>query len=257
MHYAIIWTPTFLEIEEILVGPAFLLFRNMTREIKPNVDPNVIRVFVVRHGRTEFNLKKVIQGHLDIDLDETGHDQASKLAKYLEEFKFDACVTSDLCRCRSTIKDILLNNSHLSEDKIRITPNLRERMMGPAQGMFIGDALAKYGDKFKSMGEQEEALIERVEGEWDLVLKKAATEDHLNTLFCTHGGVITSFTNYLHLIKKYGLGEGLEAQNLRVPFNTSITVIDVDKATGEGVIQKFGVTEHLGGHFEVKNQDLR
>lgn len=229
----------------------------MTKEIKPNVDPNIIRVFVVRHGRTEFNCKKIIQGHLDIDIDATGEEQAMKLAKYFDDFNFDACVTSDLVRCRSTIKDILKKNDHLTEDKIRTTPNLRERMMGPVQGMFIGDAKEKYGAQFKSMGEQEEDLLSRVESEWELLVKKATADGHLNTLFCTHGGVITSFTNYLHDVKKYKLGEGLSAENLRVPFNTSITVVDIIKRTGEGTIQKFGVTEHLGGHFEVKNQDLR
>lgn len=58
----------------------------MTKEIKPNVDPNIIRVFVVRHGRTEFNCKKIIQGHLDIDIDATGEEQAMKLAKYFDDF---------------------------------------------------------------------------------------------------------------------------------------------------------------------------
>lgn len=229
----------------------------MTREIKPNDDSSVVRIFMVRHGRTEYNSKKVIQGHLDIDIDETGKDQALKVAHYLEDFKFDYCVSSDLCRCTNTIKGILQNNPHLNEDRLKVTPNVRERMMGPVQGMFIGDAKEKYGTNFKQMGEQEVDFLRRVEEEWNLLLKKAATDDYGNILLCTHGGVITSFTNYLYNIRAYGLGEGLKPESLRVPFNTSITVIDVNKETGKGIIQKFGVTEHLGGQFEVKNQDLR
>lgn len=229
----------------------------MTREIKPNDDPSKVRIFVVRHGRTEYNSKKVIQGHLDIDIDETGKEQAAKVAHYLEDYRFDYCVTSDLCRCISTIKDILQNNPHLTKDRVRVTPDMRERMMGPVQGMNIVDAKEKYGAQFKQMGEKEHELRSRVQEEWDLLVKKAEAEDYTNVLVCTHGGVITSFSNHLYNAKGYSLGEGLKEENLKVPFNTSITVVDVDKSTKEGIIQKFGVTEHLGGHFEVKNQDLR
>lgn len=229
----------------------------MTREIKANNDPSIIRIFVVRHGRTEYNASKRMQGHIDIDIDQLGQEQAEKLTRYLEDIDFDYCVTSDLSRCRSTIKDVIKANSRLSEDNVRVTSNLRERMMGPVQGMLINEAKAQYGPDFKNMGEKDAELIKRVKEEWDSAVKKAAIEDHLNTVLCTHGGVITAFTNYLHKSVNYGLGEGLKAENLRVPFNTSITVIDVDKASGAGTIQKFGVTEHLGGQFEVKNQDLR
>lgn len=104
----------------------------MTKEIKPNVDPNIIRVFVVRHGRTEFNSKKIIQGHLDIDIDATGEEQAIKLAKYFDDFNFDACVTSDLVRCRSTIKDILKKKRSLDRRQYKDHPKLERKNDGPS-----------------------------------------------------------------------------------------------------------------------------
>ncbi|OBA22267.1 phosphoglycerate mutase-like protein [Metschnikowia bicuspidata var. bicuspidata NRRL YB-4993] len=226
----------------------------MTREIKPNEDPQVTRVFVVRHGRTDWNAKKILQGHIDIDINEEGAQQAQKVASHLQGVRIDDLVSSDLCRCVNTSKPIL---SYQHTATYSETPKLRERDMGKVQGMPLIDALQTYGENFRSLGEQESALIERVSEVYDSALKRAASNKHKNILLCTHGGVITVFTNHLHRDRKYCLGEGITADDLRVPYNTSITVIDVEKATGSGTIVNCGVTEHLGGDFRVKNQLLR
>lgn len=226
----------------------------MTREVVANTDPNVVRIFVVRHGRTDFNAKKIMQGHLDIDINAEGQAQADKVGNYLKDIPFDHIVTSDLIRCVNTTKPILKHQEIQTPD---VTSNLRERNMGPVQGMKMQDAIEQYGADFRNLGEKEHELLARVGSVWSQIYKKAVSENHTNSLVCTHGGVITTFINHLHSGQNYKLADGLEKADLKVPFNTSIAVIDLDKTTGAGTIQKFGVTEHLGGHFEVKNQLLR
>lgn len=226
----------------------------MTREITPNRDPKVVRVFVVRHGRTDCNAQKIIQGHLDIDINAEGREQAEKVGQYLKDIRFDNYVTSDLIRCVNTSEPIL---RHQNIEHVTTTPNLRERNMGKAQGMRLQDAVAQYGLDFRNLGEKEHELLARVENVWSQVYKRAVSDNHMNVCLCTHGGVITGFINHLYDSREYLLAEGLQKSDLKVPFNTSIAVIDIDKESGAGTIQKFGVTEHLGGHFEVTNQLLR
>ncbi|SGZ49446.1 CIC11C00000002398 [Sungouiella intermedia] len=226
----------------------------MTKEVTANADAGTIRIFVVRHGRTDFNAQKIMQGHLDIDINDEGKVQAQKVGHYLKDIHFDNYITSDLIRCVNTSAPIL---EHQQVKDVITTSNLRERNMGPVQGMRIQDAIDQYGPDFRNLGEKEHELLARVESVWNQIFKKAVTENHMNVCVCTHGGVITGFINHLYDSRDYQLAEGLLKTDLKVPFNTSVAVIDLDKKTGAGTIQKFGVTEHLGGHFEVKNQLLR
>ncbi|KAL1574998.1 hypothetical protein MG5_00041 [Candida albicans P57072] len=222
----------------------------MTFEINENPDPEIIRVFIVRHGQTDHNVQKILQGHLDTDINETGKEQAEIVGNYLSKIPFDYFVSSDLSRCQQTLIPIL---SHQQTKTVKYTPNLRERDMGKVEGMYLKDALEKYGPGFRNLGEKEDALCKRVEKEWNEIIE----QNYHNVLICTHGGVITRFINYLHKDLGYKLNNKLTPDNLKVPFNTSVSVIDVEKNTKRGVIQAFGNTLHLGGNFEVKDQLLR
>lgn len=227
----------------------------MTKEVTANADPGIVRIFVVRHGRTDYNAQKIMQGHLDIDINSEGREQARKVGLYLKDIQFDNYVTSDLIRCVNTSAPILEHQRKVGE--VITTSKLRERNMGPVQGMKMQQAIEQYGADFRNLGEKEHELVARVENVWSHIQKRAVAENHMNICVCTHGGVITTFINHLYDGRNYKLAEGLVKSDLKVPFNTSVAVIDLNKESGAGIIQKFGVTEHLGGHFEVHNQLLR
>lgn len=228
----------------------------MTRDIVANTDPNVVRVFVVRHGKTDYNARRIMQGHLDIDMNDEGRLQSEKVGAHLKDITLDYLISSDLVRCTNTAQAIA-NHQKKLPSPFPTTEGLRERNMGDVQGMHVQDALDKYGPNFKSVGELLDQLCERVSRVWDQTFKKAVADGHMNSVVCTHGGVIRAFINYLYDHRGYNLVEGMTKDDLRVPFNTSITVVDLDKTTGEGLIRCFGLTEHLGGHFLVSNQQLR
>ncbi|MCP8719846.1 MAG: histidine phosphatase family protein [Asgard group archaeon] len=222
----------------------------MTFEVLENTDPEIIRIFIVRHGQTDHNVQKILQGHLDTDLNETGRNQAQTVGKFFSQIPIDYFLSSDLIRCQQTLQPIM---AHQEKDNVKYTANLRERDMGKVQGMYLKDALETYGPGFRNLGEKEAELCARVGKEWlDLV-----DQDYSNVIFCTHGDVITRFTKYLHETLGYKLNNKLTPADLKVPFNTSITVVDVNKKSKEGIIQDFGNTLHLGGQFEVKEQMLR
>lgn len=228
----------------------------MTKEYQENTDPNVLRIFFIRHGQTDHNIQKILQGHIDIDINQTGVSQAQQLADHLSSVRLDNMVSSDLVRCVNTCKEILAKQPR-KEIPFRTTDRLREREMGVAQGLYLKDALAKYGEGFRNMGEKLENLIKRVEQEYSIIMKEGINSDEKNVAICTHGGVLINFFNYLYDKHNYQLHPLLTKEDLKVPWNTSVSIVDIDKTTGKGIIQQFGNSRHLGAQLEVKNQLLR
>ncbi|KAH3668795.1 hypothetical protein OGAPHI_002550 [Ogataea philodendri] len=229
----------------------------MTVDHQGNVDHDKVRVYIVRHGQTPWNKLKILQGHKDVPLNEIGQEQARLVGERLKHLDFDEFVSSDLTRCVQTTKQITAPHEHKRAFKLRTTPNLRERSMGPVEGMPLAEAKEKYGAKFKELGETRAELLDRLDAEWDQIINDADTNKHLNVLVCTHGGVITNFSSHLHQHHKYELGAGLSADDLKVPFNTSVTVVEVEKKSKKGQILQFGTVHHLHGHLEKVDQELR
>lgn len=223
----------------------------MTRLIAANDDPATVRVFVIRHGKTDWNAKKILQGHIDIDMNDEGKEQAQKLGHHFKDIKLDLVLSSDLVRCTGTADEI---RKYQPDVPYKTSANLRERDMGEVQGMSISAALAKYGADYKNMGEKNPELVARVSEAYDEFLQQAVKNNFKNVVLCTHGGVIRSFTKHLHGLRKYSLGASLSSLELLVPFNTSVTVIDYNKSSGGGQISVFGVTEHLDDKVHMANQ---
>jgi broad specificity phosphatase PhoE len=60
------------------------------------------RIFVIRHGETEGNQKKIYRGRWDLPLNENGLAQVAKAGQALQDIFFDAIYTSPLERTRQT-----------------------------------------------------------------------------------------------------------------------------------------------------------
>lgn len=61
-----------------------------------------MKLLVVRHGRTDWNDLKKIQGAADIELNEEGIKQAEEVSKKLANEKIDLIISSPLKRTRKT-----------------------------------------------------------------------------------------------------------------------------------------------------------
>jgi phosphohistidine phosphatase SixA len=74
---------------------------------------DMMRVYIIRHGETEENKQKIIQGHLDTLLNSKGERQANLVAVALKDVPFDVCYSSDLRRAVDTAKRILIHHSNV------------------------------------------------------------------------------------------------------------------------------------------------
>ena len=59
-----------------------------------------MKIYLVRHGQTDWNYQKKIQGQQDVDINEQGIRQAEKLAEILKNVPFEYAVCSPLMRGR-------------------------------------------------------------------------------------------------------------------------------------------------------------
>lgn len=98
--------------------------------------------YIVRHGQTEWNSKRIIQGHKDSPLTELGINQAKDLAEKLKHVQFDEIFSSDLLRAQKTAE--IFN----AERKLHIQTAelLREKHYGKFEGTSLDDFLKAFGE---------------------------------------------------------------------------------------------------------------
>ncbi|MEO6725680.1 MAG: histidine phosphatase family protein [Blastocatellia bacterium] len=89
-----------------------------------------MKLYLVRHGLTEENAARVIQGWNPGKLSTLGIEQAEKLAERLKDIQFNAIYSSDSTRAADTARII----ARYHEAPINFTAALRERHMGIFQG---------------------------------------------------------------------------------------------------------------------------
>ena len=102
---------------------------------------------LVRHGETDWNRARRIQGSTDIPLNDTGRAQARATAERLRTRLDPAApvvvVSSDLSRARETAEIIAAT---LGVAAPRVYPQLRERAYGEAEGVDSAEFLERWGD---------------------------------------------------------------------------------------------------------------
>ena len=93
------------------------------------VDSSMLKIYLFRHGQTDWNKLYRLQGHSDIPLNEEGRQQASLLATQLPLEEIEKVYASDLARAIETAQLATQNQIHLEQD-----PRLREAFLGDIEG---------------------------------------------------------------------------------------------------------------------------
>lgn len=187
-----------------------------------------MKIYFVRHGETDWNKERKIQGQVDIPLNEFGRHLARETAKGLRDVPFDVCFTSPLGRARETAQIILQGRDvPILEDKRILEMNF---------GVLEGKCCSKEGwdvpDSFQ-MFFDDPIHYQAPEGGEDFQAVRERTGDFLNWLFAqeqyrdstvlvtTHGAAMAGLLNNLKkkpLAEYWGVG---------VHKNCGVTEVDV------------------------------
>ena len=119
-------------------------------------------IYLLRHGETDWNKKRLLQGHTDIPLNEKGRAQVDDTVRRLSELgvRMDTIVSSPLKRARETA-EIAAHRLDYLKEKIVVEELLMERGFGEGEGMTLDDMKAKYPDSDCPGMESKEELVRR------------------------------------------------------------------------------------------------
>jgi len=113
-----------------------------------------MKLYLVRHGETDWNKLEKCQGVSDIPLNTNGIRQAKDLAFSLRDEKFSAIYASDLSRAITTANEVA--NYHSLD--VNIDERFREMDQGEFEGLEFGHLREKYGDVLKKWRDDPETL---------------------------------------------------------------------------------------------------
>ena len=149
-----------------------------------------MKIFLVRHGETDYAKKNFTTGHTDIPLNETGKAEAEAVARFLKTKGITKIFSSSLSRASETAKIV---SSELNLPVVEY-----DELMEHTSGKLDGVPLKVFFDTLKKVGDFEQMVLE-VGGEpWnefrDRVWNKFLdiineNYDQENILIFTHGGV--------------------------------------------------------------------
>jgi 2,3-bisphosphoglycerate-dependent phosphoglycerate mutase len=205
------------------------------------------QILFIRHGETDWNRIKRIQGHIDIPLADTGIEQARLLGQRFareakEGARVDAIYSSDLQRAQQTAQPI----ADALALPLQLDAGLRERSYGAFQGYDSEQVAERFPDEYAHWqtrdpgfappeGESQRAFYHRVLHALEPIV--AAHPDG-RIVVVAHGGV-------LDCVHRFARGLALEAPRDYALLNTSMNVVDFDG--GKATIVTWADVTHLGG----------
>lgn len=160
-----------------------------------------MKIWLTRHGQTELNAKKLMQGRSDVPLNDIGRQQAKEAREKLGNMKFDAVYASPLDRAIETASII----GGVDRSKIIIDERIIETDFGKYEKKpygAMGIAMTLYWScpeifPAPKTVETTDQMIERVTSFFS-DLKKT---DYENVLITCHGGIIRVIRGYLEHAK--------------------------------------------------------
>lgn len=174
---------------------------------------NKLKLYIVRHGQTEWNVLEKFQGQLNSPLTPEGIEKVKETAKELKNIKFKAGYTSQMGRTIATAEMILENNKYEQEKtsdqklKLQKLPELNEIHFGEWQGLTFKETFVKYPKEahnyfydvknYNAKNIKGEELKDGLERFLKGLEKIREEQKSGNILIVTHGTVLELFFNYI------------------------------------------------------------
>lgn len=192
------------------------------------------RLYLIRHGETDWNRQGRWQGQADVPLNDRGREQARQVAEKLAEVSFDAIYTSDLIRASEVARII----AQAKGDRIPIVlePRLREIHQGEWQGLLVQEIQSRYAEAFRQR-RMDPLMVAAPGGETALQVRQRALQAVRDLLAAYPNGNVAlvshGFTIAVLLTHFYRLP--IEKVWELVPDNGAIIEIDANPASLESV----------------------
>lgn len=155
-------------------------------------------ILLIRHGETDWNVDKRLQGHIDIGLNAAGQRQVLALGEALAAEGIDAVFASDLQRARDTAQAVA-GTAGLT---VQIDAGLRERCYGAFEGLRHTEIEARYPDAYRQWKARDpdfrypagervaETMREFYERSVQAMQRVLASGRYRKVAIVTHGGVL-------------------------------------------------------------------
>ena len=165
---------------------------------------NTMKIYVTRHGQTDYNKSRMMQGRSDSPLNETGIAQAKARRESIGDIKFDAVYASPLIRAIRTA-EIIGNVSReeiITDERIIEADFGKYELMGYYKTGLRMMAYWSFPELFPAP-EGVETIKEMVD-RTSSFLRELEKKDYENVLVACHGGIIRPIRGYLE-DKKSGI----------------------------------------------------
>ncbi len=206
-----------------------------------------ITIHFIRHGETDWNLERRLQGISDIPLNETGRAQAAAVGARLAAMPIGAVTASDLGRAQDTALAIATPHGlTVGTDR-----DLRERSFGVIEGIARDELEERYGDSLQGYwtdpdlafedGESRRQVQDRISRFINAVVRDPPAD---TIAVVSHGGTIASA---LHWLER----RPLDQYEIRFIENCSVaTVVIGDADAGDGIPEVESIVFDADGELE-------
>ncbi|PCK22198.1 histidine phosphatase family protein [Bacillus pumilus] len=185
-------------------------------------------ICLVRHGETDWNAAKRIQGRTDIPLNETGKRQATQTGLYLKNVHWDVVISSPLSRAKETAH-LILKHVHAP---LMIMDDFIERDYGDAEGLSFEERQKLFPHKQYPNMEPLPAIQDRMlEG----IQKVRAAYPDQHVMIVAHGAAIHALLTAL----------GDEHMGLQDTRLVNACLNYVEWKDGEWKVRDYNVVSHL------------
>lgn len=198
-----------------------------------------MRLYIIRHGETDYNRNRIMQGYLEVPLNDSGIAQATRVALRLKACAIDRIVCSDI---RRAVMTGCIVASHTGAP-MTYDPALRERDVGKLTGLSYDNDLRFFTDEayVPPGGEGMGIFRARVRRAFETLVAVRRGEDE-RVAVVTHGLVCSTFADEF-VGPDQGAGAGTP--------NSSVTIVDYSDGIWTPV--RIGCVAHLTdpGHSPV------
>ena len=170
--------------------------KTKTTATKRDAGQNNRRLWLVRHGLTEWNMQERFCGHSDVPLSARGRVQARWLARRLEKEAISTIYTSDLARARETATIIASQRTPVLQ--VKVSAAWREMDFGAWEGLTYSEIAEQFKDQLGFFsdpehfsppnGESLAHILQRVQAELAAIAYSKDMPMEGDAVIVSHGG---------------------------------------------------------------------